>query len=307
MNLQNSGTARSVKIGCAALVTVWICGMCTVPIVKVLAGTFSAEEILFFRSVAGSVFSFMLVGGRVWKTDWRVKLAGPIVGFSSIGFYRAIQIWDIAPVMVILTLLPAINMLIAVVEGRPVSAAAPAVLALLVVGIYIALDPLKKPINHAGLCWVLTCALAAAIGLELWGKSPERTTISEKCFWLSLPIVIAAPVVIRLSQWPIDFGKYAASRPVALLAVFGLVNGILYTYCTIIPFSRAGKMSTVAAAVLLQGTTPFTIVGGWLFIGDKLGSRQWFGVFVALGGAILLSYILAKKPKQGEAAALPTA
>jgi len=286
-----------------ALVAVWFAGLLTVPIAKILTGTFSAEEMLFVRSLPAFIVSFAIVGGRVWKADWRVKLAGPIIGFSSIGFYRAIQIWDISPVMVVLTLMPVVNMAIAAAERRPVSMAALGNLIVLAIGIYLGLDPRDKPINHAGLCWVISCSVASGIGFELWSKSPHTTTVSERCFWVALPLLLVTPIIIGLWQGPFVIEKFFTARAIALLSVFGVLNGIVYTYGTIIPFSTFGKMNTVAAAVLLQGTTPFTIVGSWLFVKEKLAARQWLGVLIALSGAITLSYLLAKRSKEVQTAA----
>ncbi|MEK7095547.1 MAG: hypothetical protein AAB917_02705 [Patescibacteria group bacterium] len=294
MNLSSS-TARSVKIGLLAIVTVWLTGPLTVPIVKILRGQFSAEELLLVRSFFGVAFSFFLARNKVWKTDWKVKLAGPIIGFSSIGFYRAIQVWDINPVMVIIALLPIVNIAILWIEGKRVSWVVLASFGLLVYGIVLALDPWEQPINTKGMAWALSCAVAGGIGFELWGRASKETTISEKCFWLSASLFIITPIIILSTQLPIDLPKYTGMRELWLLLALGILNGIVYMYGTIIPFSAVGKISTGVTSILLQVTTPFTIIGACYFTGEVLSPSQWTGVAVALSSAAMLSLWLTKK------------
>lgn len=291
----SSSTARSVKIGLLAIVTVWFTGPLTVPIVKILRGQFSAEELLFVRSFFGVAFSFFLAGDRVWKTDWKIKLAGLIIGFSSLCFYRAIQAWDINPVMVVIALLPIVNIVILWIEGKKVSGVVLASFGLLVYGIFLALDPWKQPINVKGMVWALSSTIAGGIGFELWGRASKKTTISEKCFWLSASLFIITPIIILCTQLPINLSKYTGARELWLLLALGIVNGIVYMYGTIIPFSAVGKISTGITSVLLQVTTPFTIIGACYFTGEVLNSSQWIGVAIALSSAAILSLWLTKK------------
>lgn len=293
-----SETARSARIGFLAIVILWITGSFTVPIIKILRPHFSSEELLFVRSLFGGVVSFMLVGNRVWRTNRVVKIAGSVMAFSSIGFYRAIQTWDISPVMVIITLVPAVNIIINMMNGKKIPLVLLASFGLIVIGIVCTLDPWKQPINLKGMAWALFSVVTAGVGFEFWGKASKNITISEKCFWFALPLLILTPIIIFSTQMPFDVGRYSDPKALKLIVLFGFANGIIYTYATIVPFSSRGKMDTAVASVLMQVLTPCTIISACYLTGEVLDLFQWIGVFIALSGATFLSIWLIKKPKE---------
>ena len=303
MNAQHSGMAQSAKIGLFAILLVWISSPLTVPIVKILKTDFSAEELLFVRSFFGLTLSLIIARSRVITTDWRLKLAGVIISFSSIAFYRAIQIWDINPVMMILTLIPVVNMVSAVITGRKISYIVIISFLILLCGIMMALNPWGQGINVKGLLLALTCVILGGIGYEIWGRVAKETTISEMCFWMALPLTLSTPVIILTSQLPYDIEKFSNIRSLWLLLLLGVINGIVYIYANIIPFNRVGKTNTVVATVLLQGGTPCTMIGSYYFVHETLSPSQWSGVAIALIGAAILSGWLAWKPKQNSQAA----
>lgn len=294
---ESSTSARSVRIGLAAIAATWLTGPVSIPIVKMLRPNFSAEELLFVRSLFGLICSYAIAREKVWKTGWRIRLAGVIMASSSLGFYRAVQAWDINPIMVIIAILPVVNIIIAWIEGRKISPIVYVSFAFLMYGIVTALDPWNQPINTVGLSWALFCVVGGAIGCELWGKASLDTTISEKCFWFAVPLLVATPIIVLCTQLPLRIEKYYDSRSLWLLFVLGAVNGIVYMYATIAPFSRVGKMNTVTATVLLQVATPCTIIGAYYLTGEVLNSSQWVGVFIALFGATILSVWLTNSSK----------
>lgn len=299
----NTSTARSLKIGLAAIAIVWLTGPLTVPIVKMLKGQFSPEEILIIRSIFGCLAALTIGGRSIWSADRIVKIAGLIIGCSSLAFYRAIQTWDVNPVMMVLTFLPIVNIMFALAHGRKLSWIVVGSFFLLIYGVMRTLDPWSQPINVAGLLWALLCVLLGGIGFELWGKASPRTTISDICFWLAFPLLVISTLIVCIFQGPLHFEKYIEPRSAFLLISLGVVNGVVYMYATIAPFSRIGKMDTVVATVLLQGTTPCTIVGAYFLVDERLTGPQWAGVGIALVGAVILSGWLAYKPKDDVRAA----
>jgi hypothetical protein len=65
---ERSNEARSVKIGLAAIAATWLTGPVSIPIVKILRTDFSAEELLFVRSLFGLICSYAIAREKVWKT-----------------------------------------------------------------------------------------------------------------------------------------------------------------------------------------------------------------------------------------------
>ncbi len=297
MNIQDSGNARSHRIGLLAIIAVWLSGPMTVPAVKILKPNFSAEEILFVRSLFCFAVAFAFTGNSALRADWKVKLSGLVIGLSSISFYRALQAWDVNPVMVVLALMPVINMTIARIEGKKISPIAIISFALLLGGITLALEPWNRPINPSGLFWSLGCVILGGIGTELWAKSPETSTVSEKCFWFAGSLLVVTPLIIYFTQSSSSVDKYLEPRSMLWLLNIGVMNGILYTFCTMVPFSKVGKMNTVVGTVLLQGSTPANIIGAYLLVGESMTHQQIGGLVLALSGATLLSVWTVKNGK----------
>ena len=285
----NSSTAHSARIGLIAIAASCVAGALTIPLVKSLRHQFSAEDLLLVRSLFSGLLAFAIVGRRVWYSDWRLKLSGLIIGLSSISFYRAVQVWDVNPVMVILASAPIVNVVLAYIEGKHVGRIALSSFFLLFLGIVIALDPWRHEINLSGLGWAIISAIASGAGFELWGRCKSEARISEKVFWLALALTLVTVAIIVGTQKPIHFGKYIDHRWLGSLTVFGVLGGIVYINCSIVPFSKVGKINTAVASVLMQVLTPCTIIGCYFLLGERQSFVQWVGVAVALSGAAILS------------------
>ena len=290
MKTEYSGTARSGRIGFAAIVIMWITAAVSVPFSKILFEQFrfSAEEILIVRSLACILAAVAIGRAAAWRTRGIVVIAGLLIGASSIGFYRAIASWSVNPVIVILTLVPVVTMIVTRCRGKHISATAIASLAFLIAGTAWALEPWNKPVQIEGFLWALSCVVLGGIGFDLWGRAPKETTVSEKCFWLSFWTCVLAFVVMKMRGGHFHAGRMLEPQALRTLAVFvGTVT--IYIFFSIVPVSRVGKMNTVTAVVLMQFGTPVVIVGAELFVGEKLLFHQWPGVITAIAGAIFLS------------------
>ena len=288
MNMHSS-RARSV-IGFSALAVTWITAAVTVPLIATLKGHFSPEELLFVRSLFGVAAALILVRGAVWKTDRRMVAAGILVGLSSIAFYRAVQAWGVDPCMVVMSGLPAINVAFAIWRNRRISGVVVSSLICVTIGIVVALEPWKQPISWPGLWYMIGCNVVGGLGFELWGQAPASVSASQKCFWMAVPLLVLCPLSFWATGKHIDVAGYFDPHQVRVLAFFGFACGILYIYATIVPF---GKIETQMVSVLLQGTTPASIIGAYFLAGESLSAFQWSGVAVALAGTIGLSLWLA--------------
>jgi len=280
-------------IGLTAIVVTCVTAALTVPLIKTLKGQFSSEELLIVRSLFGFVGALIISRDAI-RYDRKTIEAGIIVGLSSIAFYRAVQVWDVNPCMVIMAGLPLVNVAIAVYEGRKVSALVIFSVFCLIAGVTIALEPWKQAMNWTGLWYMLACNIIGGIGFELWARLPEKVSVSDKCFWLSVPLIFMSLVVMFLTHQCPDMGKYLVPHTALVVAFFGIIGGVVYMYGTIVPFALI-EVQTVC--VLLQGTTPAAIIGAYFMAGESLSSRQWVGVIVAIIGTAILSVWTAKTGK----------
>ncbi len=297
MHLTNSGTAQSRRIGLIAILVVWISSPLSVPAVKILLGNFSPEELLFVRSACG-LLGAIIIGGKFWQSDWRIKLAGVFLGLSSITFYKAIQVWNVNPVIVLITFSPAVNIAIAMAEGRKVRSSVFASMACIGCGIVLALDPWKQDLSIPGLLWSVSCSVLSGLGLELWSRGPEQSTVSEKQFWLTVPLLLISAIMIWFTKPSLGLERYCDWHTIKLLAVVGVVNGIIYINASIVPFSSFGKMNTPIAAVLLQATSAWMIVVNYFLLGETLPQfYQKVGVILAIAGTMAISLQSNELPK----------
>lgn len=290
MHVENLGTSRSQKIGFVAIVSLWITAFFVVPLQKILCGQFQfpPEQILIVRSLACVAVALVISRGRAWRSSRRVVIAGFLMAASSVGFFRAIAVWDINPVMVMLTLIPVGNMLIAVMEGRKIAKTTSFGLALIAAGTACALEPWNRSVNVEGFLWAISCVILSAFGFDQWGKSSEKSTVSETCFWMSFWNVVLAYLTMKILRLEFEAARMLEPEALKPLVIFTSTVTI-YIFCSIVPFNRVGKMNTVTASILLQVATPVVILGAYFFVGETLLPRQWVGVGCALAGATLLS------------------
>lgn len=298
MNIENSGTPRSRRIGLGAIFLTWVTVAVVNSLAKILNASFSAEELLSVRSTLCIGVAFCIVGNKVWKVDWKVILSGFIIACSSVAYYRAIEIWrSVNSVTVVIAFMPIVNVVIALIEGKRISPTVIISMTCLMAGVVFALEPWNQPVSGLGLFWSIVCGVMGSIGFEMWGREPESVTVSQKCFWLSISALAVSLVIIRwFDDRPIDLTKYTDPRLAKTMIMFA-IPVVVYIFASIIPFSRVGKMNVVTACILIQGATPATIIGSYFLVGETMNVWQVCGLFVALAGAICLSVQIIRAPK----------
>ena len=284
----HAGTVRSHRIGLAAIFLVWITAAISVPLIKVLNGRLSAEEILIWRSLACIALALAIVRGKVWRSTKETKQAGFLIGFSSIAFYRAIEVWDVNPVVVLGCFIPVVNVGIDVYGRKKTSSTIILSLCCILAGTAWALESWNQRFNPEGLMWSAAFVILGGIGFDMWGKAPETDTVLEKSFWLSLWTGVYAVLILVVARPFSGIAVYGDGRIAGILAIY-LVLSAVFIFVSIIPFNRIGKMPTATASILLQAATPATIVGAFLLLGERLSLSQWLGVALALVGAGFLS------------------
>lgn len=286
----NFSRTRSI-VGFSAIIVVWVTSAITVPLIKTLKSEFSSEELLIIRSLFGASVALIALRGNM-RADRMTIAAGTVVSLSSIAFYRAVQIWNVNPCMVIMAALPVINVVIAIYEGRKVSALVIWSMLGIIVGVAIALEPWRQSMNSAAICYMVVCNILGGIGFELWARAPKTTSASAKCFWMGISLIVISLIIMLSTGQSFGAEKYFSVRIILTVLFFGMAGGVLYIYATIIPF---GRIKTETASVLLQGTTPAAIIGTYFIRGESLSVLQWSGVIVAVVCTAILSVWTARK------------
>lgn len=288
MKSETVGTPQSRKIGMAAILMVWLTAAINIPLSKDLLAHISTEELLIVRSVACIAVALALTRGRAWKSSPSVVVAGLAVGIGSITFYRALSLLGVDPVVCLMTFAPVVSLAFVFWEGkRPPFVTVFGILAV-IGGTLWALEPWNNKLDPDGIKLAIVCIVTSAAGFELWGRAPDSATVSEKSFWLSAWVLILAPIIMHFVTLESHPEAYADSTVIKLLLeVVGFVT--VYLFCSIVPYSRVGKMNVVAATALSQAGGPFVIFGAFLILGDRWLLHQCLGAGLAIAGAVFVS------------------
>ncbi len=295
MSSNEIGTPRSHKIGLASIFLSWIFGAIVNALMKTLNNRgVTPEELLIVRSAFCVAVAYAIARGSLWRVDKNIKISGLLLGISSVAFYRAVSIWTVNYVIIIIAFTPAVNVLIARYERRHVPKSVYWCMAALIAGIVLAIEPWKQVSwNTAGFLWALGCVIPAGIGFEMWGRSSREVTVSQKCFWQAAWTMILAGAIILLFQRPFGVERYDDVSTLKLLILFG-VPGACYIFTTVFPFSKVGEMDVAKASILLQGATPASLVTSYIFLDESLSVWQGAGVACALIAASALAYQMCK-------------
>lgn len=279
------GTRRSHAIGALAIVATWVSAAVSVPYSKVVMGHgFTAEDILIVRSIACILVALIVSGGSAWRSGWHTILAGLIVGIASICFYRAIDVWEVAPVVVLLAFQPVVNLAIALAERKRPTWAVVIALAGLIAGTAVFLDPRHIRMSWPGLSWTVVSVILGGIGCELWSRGPKGSTVCQKSFWLGAPLIVIAFAVNRAaghSFEPLRLVEPGIATPAMLFTAFVT----LYIFAVIAPYSPIGQMDVVKATMLMMFATPFVVELSTRVNGERISGSQWLGALVVIGSA----------------------
>lgn len=125
----------------------------------------------------------------------------------------------------------------------------------------------------AGLCWSTGGILVRSVTLtDPW----------EIVFWRSIFMVIFLFVVISFWHRAKVFGK------IAEVGTLGVLSGILLG-ATFFFFILSVTHTTVANTLVLMSTSPlFVAFFGMIFLRERVPSRTWVAIFVALAGITLM-------------------
>jgi transporter family protein len=136
--------------------------------------------------------------------------------------------------------------------------------------------------------------IPAVAALVLWGivgvlqkLGSNRVGANSLLVWVTAGYILLLPLILWKS------GSWVLSPPAILLGVVaGCVNG-LGTWLLFRSLEHGAKASVAVPLTALYPVV--TVILAFIFLSERLSSREWLGVVLAVCGGAMLSY--EKEPK----------
>ncbi len=278
-------------IGLLAIILLWLSAAISVPLINRYS-EFRPEMLLVMRGFA-VILAFLAARKNSFFRDKQVIFGGLLLAVSSINFFQAINLWSANSVIIIVTMTPVVNVLIALGHGTRISTVTILSLILVIVGVSFALDVFHQVIHMPGLILSLLCMIAAGLGMDCWSKT--KVGVAGKMLAYSTILILLSIFVISVTPGKAQIVPTGVSVWTAfyVYSAVGCLGGIVYLCCVGIALERLPVTTT---SILLQGETPAVIIGSWFIVGEKISLWQWIGVVIMLTGIILLMLWTAKNP-----------
>lgn len=139
------------------------------------------------------------------------------------------------------------------------------------------------PADFASLI-IAQLAIGAAAIFARYGLNAGLSPASLSAWRLS---VAALLLVAGISVSPLSA---ASSRPISRSTRFRLViAGVFLGFHFVLWFASLQKLSVARSTLLVTSGPLWTGLGGWIFLKQRLGSRFWVGLSVALIGAYFVT------------------
>ena len=289
---------KSVTKGILATVVVWLTAGWSVPLVNEYRA-YSPEMLLIVRGLAVmvSILLVRIIHRNAWFSDWKAVASGIVFGIASVAFFRAVSVWGANPTITVLTLTPIVNFVFAVVREKKFPWSAAISLAIIVAGVFLALQPWKNDIHPQGLVWAILAAITSGLGFECWGTT--KATKPAKFWWYSVFTIVMSAIMLK-----IEGGKFILvpensdwKTSLYVFSIIGSFGGIAYFWAATVSLEN---LPTTHASVLLQGETPAVIIGSAILIGTVLSRIQWVGIGLTLVGICYLVVVTERLKKHGE-------
>jgi drug/metabolite transporter (DMT)-like permease len=181
----------------------------------------------------------------------------------------------------------AVTVVLSLLSGDRLSALQLLILLATVCGIAVAstpsskVDAIRGSSGAKGVGWALTASLCYALVFWIIGTQLRRDMDGNFLSWLSfiVQLAIIGPIVLIKERKRL-FGN------LGILALSGGTGALGYI------FTNVGLgVETSVVAVLSSLNSVISVVLAWLFLRERLAKHQWFGVWLALAGVVLVSSI----------------
>jgi drug/metabolite transporter (DMT)-like permease len=204
---------------------------------------------------------------------------------ATFSYYRAVQIGQVSLVVPIVASYSAVTVVLSLLTGDRLSALQLLILFVTVTGIAIASTPKtseKQSSKRAkGLGWALTASLCYAVAFWIIGRQLRGSMDGQLLSWLSFVVQLAiiGPIVVLKERQNLF-------KNLGILALSGGTGALGYIFTNI-----GLGVETSVVAVLSSLNSVISVVLAWFFLREQLARHQWFGVWLALAGVILVSVI----------------
>jgi drug/metabolite transporter (DMT)-like permease len=217
---------------------------------------------------------------------WFVLMLGINIT-ATFSYYRAVQVGKVSLVVPIVASYSAVTVVLSLLSGDRLSALQLLILLATVCGIAVAstpsskVDAIRGSSGAKGVGWALTASLCYALVFWIIGTQLRRDMDGNFLSWLSfiVQLAIIGPIVLIKERKRL-FGN------LGILALSGGTGALGYI------FTNVGLgVETSVVAVLSSLNSVISVVLAWLFLRERLAKHQWFGVWLALAGVVLVSSI----------------
>ncbi len=198
--------------------------------------------------------------------------------------------------MVIIALVPSVNAIAAVSRGQKMPLYTMISFASMFLGVALTVQSKNVFLPPEGIFWAMVAVIACGTAFELWSREP-LTPAATKCFWAATSMIVMTVPLMVAAQTKISVDVYVSPHTLYPLLFFGIIGGFVYLTLSIVPFNR---LPATEAAILIQGSTPASLIGAHFIAHESMNWIQWVGAGFVITGATILSYWLArvKKPEQ---------
>jgi len=250
--------------GIIAAIGISMTAAIALPLVNVFK-TLTTGELMVVRGGVSVILIAALFPRRISLATRNVFLFSLLFASANFCLYNGIRAWGANPTIVILTATPLINILAKWWRGQMVDLRVTGSLAVLLVGVLIALNPWQTPFDLHGFLWSVTATLLVGVGFEILGAS-KNIDPYHKSFWIAmLMVIIGVVTTILAGRLPFVAEAWDISHVVALV-LYGCTGGFLYIIANVVAFE---KLKTEVASTLAMAETPAVIIGAL-----KVGSSE---------------------------------
>lgn len=213
---------------------------------------------------------------------WFVLMLG-VNMTATFSYYRAVQVGQISLVVPIVASYSAVTVVLSLLTGESLAPLQLLTLFATVAGIAIASTPRAtqgQPAKRSkGLGYALTASLCYALVFWIIGAQLREDMNGQLLSWLSfiVQLAIIGPIVILKE-------RQRLLKHLGILALSGGTGALGYI------FTNVGLgVETSVVAVLSSLSSVISVVLAWFFLRERLARHQWFGVWLALAGVVLVS------------------
>ncbi len=255
----------------------------------------SADRLLVTRGVVTltlACLAIVITSNPIIVPNWWLVPAAISFGFAALCLFKAVKAWGAARSLVVVAVTPVLNLLFHRSDLNPLTVA---VLAAMLIGVTLALDPWRKGsgFSASGLIWSLVGTglnalfYEASAGVHLEPAVPTITV----CFWQGLAVAVVALVRLGYAQAQ-GRGEKKKLPSILLLIAFGAIGGFGYFVGNQMAFAN---LPTVACSILLQFEV-VTVAAAEALIDPtkRLSARQWLGAVITLAATAYLAIQLAQ-------------